>query len=125
MTWTGGSFGGIAECVLAPNASPMTLDGTNTWVLRDPDTGRSIVIDPGPPDEQHLTAVAETAGTTGFGWIVPPDNANALAAALRNVMTMDVSEKAQRAAAARNFILDNYSRERMCAATLAVYNELL
>jgi glyoxylase-like metal-dependent hydrolase (beta-lactamase superfamily II) len=62
VTWTGGSFGDIAECVLAPNASPMTLDGTNTWVLRDPDKDRSLVVDPGPPDEQHLTAVAAVAG---------------------------------------------------------------
>ena len=62
MSWAGGFFGGVAECVLAPNASPMTLDGTNTWVLRDPDSGRSLVIDPGPPDEQHLTAVAVAAG---------------------------------------------------------------
>ncbi len=62
MSWTGGSFAGVAECVLAPNASPMTLDGTNTWVLRDRDTGRSLVIDPGPPDEQHLAAVADAAG---------------------------------------------------------------
>ena len=30
-----------AECVLAPNASPMTLDGTNTWVLREPG-GRAV-----------------------------------------------------------------------------------
>jgi glyoxylase-like metal-dependent hydrolase (beta-lactamase superfamily II) len=62
VTWTGGSFGDIAECVLAPSASPMTLDGTNTWVLRDPDKERSLVVDPGPPDEQHLTAVAAAAG---------------------------------------------------------------
>jgi len=62
MSWTGGSFASVAECVLAPNASPMTLDGTNTWVLRDRDTGRSLVIDPGPPDEQHLAAVADAAG---------------------------------------------------------------
>ena len=35
------------ECVLAPNASVMTLDGTNTWVLREPDSSRSVVVDPG------------------------------------------------------------------------------
>src|SRR5437868_3132764 len=27
---------GRAWCVLAPNASPMTLDGTNTWVIATP-----------------------------------------------------------------------------------------
>jgi glyoxylase-like metal-dependent hydrolase (beta-lactamase superfamily II) len=40
----------------------MTLDGTNTWVLRDPSSSRSVVIDPGPPDPAHLDAVASVAG---------------------------------------------------------------
>jgi glyoxylase-like metal-dependent hydrolase (beta-lactamase superfamily II) len=62
VTWAGGSFGAVGRCVLAPNASPMTLDGTNTWVLTDPASGRSVVVDPGPPDDSHLDAVAEAAG---------------------------------------------------------------
>jgi glyoxylase-like metal-dependent hydrolase (beta-lactamase superfamily II) len=40
----------------------MTLDGTNTWVLREPDAERSIVIDPGPLHEEHLRRVASLAG---------------------------------------------------------------
>jgi len=60
--WTGGAFGTVAHCVLAPNASPMTLDGTNTWVLRAPGSARSVVVDPGPPDASHLDAVASAAG---------------------------------------------------------------
>ncbi len=63
MSWSGGSFGAVAECVLAPNASIMTLDGTNTWILRDLSSSRSVVIDPGPLDAGHLTAVADRAGT--------------------------------------------------------------
>jgi glyoxylase-like metal-dependent hydrolase (beta-lactamase superfamily II) len=59
--WHGGSFA-HAECVLADNASPMTLDGTNTWIVRASDSGRSIVIDPGPDDERHLAVVAGKAG---------------------------------------------------------------
>ncbi len=62
MTWTGGPFGSVAQCVLAPNASPMTLDGTNTWVLRAPGSSRSVVVDPGPPVPSHLDAVAAAAG---------------------------------------------------------------
>ena len=62
MTWAGGSFGSVAQCVLAPNASPMTLDGTNTWVLRDPGSARSVVVDQGPPDATHLDTVAAAAG---------------------------------------------------------------
>lgn len=62
MSWTGGAFGTSATCVLAPNANHMTLDGTNTWVLRDPDSSRSIVVDPGPSIESHLEAIDEVAG---------------------------------------------------------------
>ena len=62
MSWSGGTFGGRGECVLAPNANMMTLDGTNTWVLREPDARRSVVIDPGPSIAAHLDAVAEAAG---------------------------------------------------------------
>jgi glyoxylase-like metal-dependent hydrolase (beta-lactamase superfamily II) len=65
VSWTGGSYGDRAQCVLAPNANPMTLDGTNTWVLREPGARRSVVVDPGPPDADHLAAVAETAGEVG------------------------------------------------------------
>jgi glyoxylase-like metal-dependent hydrolase (beta-lactamase superfamily II) len=43
----------------------MTLEGTNTWVLREPGGGRSVVIDPGPPDPGHLAAVADAAGPVG------------------------------------------------------------
>jgi len=60
--WVGGSFGDRAQCVLAPNASFMTLDGTNTWVLREPDARRSVVVDPGPEIASHLDTVAGTAG---------------------------------------------------------------
>jgi glyoxylase-like metal-dependent hydrolase (beta-lactamase superfamily II) len=44
--------------VRAPNPGPMTLDGTNTWVLRGPGAAHGIVVDPGPLDEGHLTTVA-------------------------------------------------------------------
>lgn len=56
-----------AACVLADNPGIMTLDGTNTWILREPGTsrsgaGRSVVVDPGPADEDHLQAVLAAAG---------------------------------------------------------------
>ena len=63
--WTEGTFGDRATCVLAPNPSPMTLDGTNTWVLREPEAQRSVVIDPGPLDESHLDRVLAIAGSVG------------------------------------------------------------
>lgn len=47
-----------ASVLLAPNPGPMTLEGTNTWVLRAPDSQACIVVDPGPDLPQHLAAVA-------------------------------------------------------------------
>ncbi len=56
-----------AGVVLADNPSPMTLEGTNTWLLRDDASRRSaVVIDPGPLDEQHLATVLEAAGSVPF-----------------------------------------------------------
>jgi glyoxylase-like metal-dependent hydrolase (beta-lactamase superfamily II) len=46
--------------VLAPNPSVYTLDGTNTWVVGE---GPTVVIDPGPDDEAHLTEVGVAAGS--------------------------------------------------------------
>jgi glyoxylase-like metal-dependent hydrolase (beta-lactamase superfamily II) len=53
-----GSGTSRARCVLAPNPSPMTLDGTNTWVIAEPGADTAVVIDPGPADEDHLRRVA-------------------------------------------------------------------
>lgn len=44
--------------VLAPNPSPFTLEGTNTWILGE---APSVVIDPGPDDAGHLLTVADQA----------------------------------------------------------------
>lgn len=51
-----------ASYVLADNPGIMTLDGTNTWILREPGAARSVVVDPGPADEGHLRAVLKAAG---------------------------------------------------------------
>ena len=50
-----------AECILAPNPGVMTLDGTNTWVLREPGSSMSVVVDPGPLDRGHLDRVQAVA----------------------------------------------------------------
>src|SRR5579872_4519743 len=52
-----------AAVVLANNPSAMTLEGTNTWILRDDPARRTaIVVDPGPDDDDHLDAIVDAAG---------------------------------------------------------------
>ncbi|OIJ89751.1 MBL fold metallo-hydrolase [Streptomyces colonosanans] len=51
--------------VLAPNASAMTLDGTNTWIVSEPGSDLAVVIDPGPLDDGHLRTVIDTAEKSG------------------------------------------------------------
>ncbi|KAA1396043.1 MBL fold metallo-hydrolase [Aeromicrobium ginsengisoli] len=55
-----------ASYVLAANPGIMTLDGTNTWILREPGASQSVVVDPGPVDETHLRAVLDAAGSVGL-----------------------------------------------------------
>jgi glyoxylase-like metal-dependent hydrolase (beta-lactamase superfamily II) len=59
--------------VLAPNPSPYTLEGTNTWVLGERGTP-VIVIDPGPDDPSHLDEVARTAGPNVAAVLVTHDH---------------------------------------------------
>jgi glyoxylase-like metal-dependent hydrolase (beta-lactamase superfamily II) len=56
------------ERLTAPNPGPMTLEGTNTYVIgRDP----AVVIDPGPDDAGHIEAIREvTEGRGGIGTVL-------------------------------------------------------
>lgn len=70
--WAGGPVGDGVHCVLAPNPGPMTLDGTNTWVLwgEGPD---AVVIDPGPDHAGHhadvLAVCAAADRRVGRVWL--------------------------------------------------------
>lgn len=66
LSWTVPKFGSLPQAtdlddlvtrVLAPNASQMTLDGTNTYVVGLPGSGTAILVDPGPDDAGHRQRV--------------------------------------------------------------------
>jgi glyoxylase-like metal-dependent hydrolase (beta-lactamase superfamily II) len=55
-----------ATLVRAPNPGPMTLDGTNTWVIRPAGERTCVIVDPGPADEGHLRALAGHGPVAGI-----------------------------------------------------------
>ena len=65
LTCRGGQVTAATHVVLCPNPGPMTLDGTNTWVLCAPGSDQAVVIDPGPLEEAHLQAVLARVAQLG------------------------------------------------------------
>ena len=47
-----------ASVLLCENPGPLTLEGTNTWVLRGPGSAEMVVVDPGPDDDEHIDRLA-------------------------------------------------------------------
>jgi glyoxylase-like metal-dependent hydrolase (beta-lactamase superfamily II) len=60
---------GVAR-VRANNPSALTLDGTNTYVVK------RWVVDPGPADDDHLAAVVEAAGGSVEGIVLTHDHSD-------------------------------------------------
>ncbi|MCX2714054.1 MBL fold metallo-hydrolase [Mycolicibacterium sp. J2] len=48
-----------ASVLLCDNPGIMTLDGTNTWVLRGPGSDEMVIVDPGPDDADHIGRLAD------------------------------------------------------------------
>lgn len=63
--WAGGQITEHAHCLLQGNPGPMTLDGTNTWVLMSPGGSDAIVIDPGEDEAAHQQRVVDHVAGLG------------------------------------------------------------
>ena len=70
-------------------------------------------------------AARETLIAGETGWLTPPGDAHALAAALNEAIDLDPHARAALAGRAMARARAKFSKDGMCAATLAVYNELL
>lgn len=78
--------------VRADNPSPLTLDGTNTYVVE------GWVVDPGPADDRHLRAVLEAAGGSVAGVILThghQDHAESVPALVDRVGGVEVARPAE------------------------------
>lgn len=79
------------ERVLAPNPGPFTAEGTNTWVVGD--EAEAIVIDPGPVDSSHVTAIESTIGDRRVAAVIVT-HTHSDHAPLANPLARNVSSRA-------------------------------
>ncbi|MDP6344223.1 MAG: glycosyltransferase, partial [Alphaproteobacteria bacterium] len=67
----------------------------------------------------------ETVRPGETGWLVPPGDARALAAALDQALALDRAARQRIAEAGRANVLENFTVSLMCRRTLEVYQSLL
>lgn len=104
-----------ADAVLAPSTEPEAFGRT---AIEAGAMGKPVIAsDHGGARETVVD------GETGF--LVPPGDADALAAAIARLVVMGPAARARMGSAARARIEQRYSAAAMCAATLDVYRDLL
>ena len=67
----------------------------------------------------------ETVLPDQTGWLVPPGDPDALSEALHKVLALDEAARGRLSEAAIANVEKHFSKQRMCAKTLEVYNEVL
>lgn len=83
-----------------------------------------IATNIGAPPETVIPAGATEIGTA-TGWLVPPGNADVLAATLSRALALTGRERSELGARARAHVRANFTLDSMKRATLEVYDELL
>ena len=83
-----------------------------------------IVSDIGAAAELVM-APPQTSARSATGWRVPPGDADALAGAIYEALTLTASAREALITRARDFVCRRFSIESMCAATLDLYEALL
>lgn len=72
-----------------------------------------------------IGAYQETVLPGETAWVVPPDDAVALAEALSQALSLTQEERDAIGTRAQAFVAERYTRQRMCGDTLGVYAELM
>jgi glycosyltransferase involved in cell wall biosynthesis len=83
-----------------------------------------IATDIGAPPETVLGRPGVEA-ERATGWLVPPEDAERLAAAIAEASSMSPEERSRMGARARNHVMKSFSLKQMKQQTLQVYDSLL
>jgi len=105
----------IADLVVCPSVTP---EGFGRTVAEAMAMGKPVIVtDLGAPPE--LVAHGET------GWVVPAGDAEALAEAIARTLALPEHVLVEMGRRGMAEVQNRYTREHMCNATLALYDELL
>ena len=105
----------LADVVVSPSTDPEAFGRVAAEALA---MGRIVIA------SDHGGA-RETVEDGKTGWLVPPGDPNALAKALCHALNMTNADRENHSRLAIKHIHENFSKQKMCSATLAVYDELL
>lgn len=105
----------LADAVVSASTDP---EAFGRVVIEAQAMGRPVIAtDHGGP--------RETVRPGETGWLVPPDDPDALARTLTEVLALNADQRADLARRARAHVLANFTTAQMLDKTLAVYRELL
>ena len=104
----------LADVVVSASSDP---EGFGRIIVEAQAMGRPVVA------TDH--GGAQETIQPGTGWLVPPRDPPALAAAIDQALALDQDERAAFGRRARAQVAAGYTREIMCARTIEVYEELL
>ena len=105
----------LADVVVSASTDP---EGFGRTIVEAQAMGRPVIA------TDHGGA-RETVVPGNTGWLVPPGDSAALAAAIGEVLALDLAERAAFARRSRAHIAAGFTREAMCARTIGIYEELL
>jgi glyoxylase-like metal-dependent hydrolase (beta-lactamase superfamily II) len=94
--------------VRAPNPSPLTLEGTNTYVIG------GWVVDPGPDDEGHLAAVRRAAGGAIEGVVLTHSHSDHAEGAERLGVPVTLPGEGQRVGPFHTYATPGHSADSVC-----------
>jgi glycosyltransferase involved in cell wall biosynthesis len=105
----------LADVVISASTDP---EGFGRTIVEAQAMGRPVIA------TDHGGA-RETVIPGSTGWLVPPGDTAALAAAIDEALTLDPAERYALARRSRAHIAAGFTREAMCARTIEIYEELL
>ncbi len=111
-----------AAVVVAPSLEPEAFGRT---AVEAQAMGAAVVVADHGAARETIAAPPDCSPRERTGWRTPPGDAAALAAAIGEALDLGAAARDELAAAARNHVRRNFSIERMCARTLALYEAAL